>query len=897
MADNPTASRGDDSGCGGTRGNSGGGSSEGGGNSKDENSGSSAALFFDHKRGIGDDVDYSTNVLADPIAGDASPLPVIATASSSSSFTQQAVAQHDTISSQVTDPSTVNMESQSEMAAKAQYLFEAGKYSACIEIMKGLQRKRGSYSESPHSSEPLDGNHTIRISDEHKISMNFAIARHCAAIKVDIEDLDNILLKDLLKIWNNVSTTDSSSKLHDNSSKDSEHTKLFESSSSDTELADVEADIVVGGILAYNIALLRFRRGHHFEALSILEPFFKLADALDEALAQKICFLLLDIYLALKMREPAGIILEYLDKLIVVPAPLGVAAAVTTTSYVDGEKQRQKGHDSGGRKDVQVSQALNVGMISQEKERLLFLIHQYKARMYIQARSLKSCKREIKSIFTSNIQSSQALFLKSNFEYLRRNYRKSIKLLNGCRTEVPTMLSDDEKQPVQKPPDASDTAIAYFNNLGCVHFHMKKYGLANLFLGKALSENENRVVKGEIKAAYSKRQDLMFNKGIILLHSSQPMLAHKCLAVALETQYDNPFLWLHLGECCISEHSQRKNMLEQPASSPLGRATGCSVCRKLVISDSAARSTTSAVIQTMTTLSLDLAQSYFKNILVLLDSSRSRTTVKNNHVDFPVSGKAIKGRLGETHLRDGDEAYLRGSAYIAHAYIALENGDWTQALEWSNKLLKKNANFVDHFRYFGYLYAADALLRMHRITDALEHLSPENISKLNLNAVSTEGETVSGFHQRWDSDSGTLDRGVADVTAVDTSAKALFYMNLASAFSVKREFDKAERCLSEAVAMSPSTAGSMRVCYETKIIVLVIGIDELDFIGLSNLIRDMMMYLYINVQHATMKIIGVSEMKGKPIVRIAGVDRVPCDDDDHHSSPPSGAVQEGVVSI
>ena len=55
--------------------------------------------------------------------------------------------------------------------------------------------------------------------------------------------------------------------------------------------------------------------------------------------------------------------------------------------------------------------------------------------------AMKSSKREIKSALAPSsapggggaAPGSPGLFLKANLEYVRENYRKSIKLLHGCR--------------------------------------------------------------------------------------------------------------------------------------------------------------------------------------------------------------------------------------------------------------------------------------------------------------------------------------------------------------------------------------------------------------------------------------------------------------------------------
>ena len=76
-------------------------------------------------------------------------------------------------------------------------------------------------------------------------------------------------------------------------------------------------------------------------------------------------------------------------------------------------------------------------------------------------------------------QSSTALFLKSNFEFLRQNYRKAIKLLNSAPQ------TSDFRQTGESIP------VFYFNNLACIHFYMNKFHLGAYYARKALQENQN----------------------------------------------------------------------------------------------------------------------------------------------------------------------------------------------------------------------------------------------------------------------------------------------------------------------------------------------------------------------------------------------------------------------
>lgn len=80
-------------------------------------------------------------------------------------------------------------------------------------------------------------------------------------------------------------------------------------------------------------------------------------------------------------------------------------------------------------------------------------------------------------------QSPNGFFLKSNFEYLRQNYRKSIKLLNSTPKTGDDVLKTGES-----------LSTMYFNNLGCIHYQMHKYNLAAFYSRLALEENDKALL-------------------------------------------------------------------------------------------------------------------------------------------------------------------------------------------------------------------------------------------------------------------------------------------------------------------------------------------------------------------------------------------------------------------
>ena len=92
------------------------------------------------------------------------------------------------------------------------------------------------------------------------------------------------------------------------------------------------------------------------------------------------------------------------------------------------------------------------------------------------------------------------IYLKSNFEYLRGNYRKAMKMLGSAPSS-------------QVFTDAGECLpVMYNNNLGCVHFHLRKHHLGAFYFRKALQENENALRDIKRGAEHSKKLYHHFEK-------------------------------------------------------------------------------------------------------------------------------------------------------------------------------------------------------------------------------------------------------------------------------------------------------------------------------------------------------------------------------------------------
>lgn len=149
-------------------------------------------------------------------------------------------------------------------------------------------------------------------------------------------------------------------------------------------------------------------------------------------------------------------------------------------------------------------------------------------------------------------QSPSTLYLKAQLEYVRQNYRKSIRVLNSS-PRSPVILETGECLP-----------SLYFNNLGCIHAGMKKHNLAAFYLERALEENNHAVVlMGPVDKlspltgrplrclSLNRRYELLHNLGTQLLHAGKPLEAFDCILEAVQVFHTNPRLWLKLAECCV----------------------------------------------------------------------------------------------------------------------------------------------------------------------------------------------------------------------------------------------------------------------------------------------------------------------------------------------------------
>uniref|UniRef100_A0A668AX61 CCR4-NOT transcription complex subunit 10 n=1 Tax=Myripristis murdjan TaxID=586833 RepID=A0A668AX61_9TELE len=455
-------------------------------------------------------------------------------------------------------------------------------------------------------------------------------------------------------------------------------------------------------------------------------------------------------------------------------------------------------------------------------------MHQYKVRAYIQMKSSKACKREIKSVMNTAGNSAPSLFLKSNFEYLRGNYRKAVKLLNSSNiAEHPGALKTGEC-----------VRCMFWNNLGCIHFAMGKHNLGIFYFKKALQENDHTCAQlgdgsnGQSKKfagipmcalLANKRYELLYNCGIQLLHIGRPLAAFECLMEAVQVYHSNPRLWLRLAECCIAANKGGSEQESKGLPCKKGivqSVVGQGYHRKIVLASQSTQNTIYSEGQSaaIPVASMEFAAICLRNALLLLpehqqqetkaengskSSSQSGSTESGSENSDACSGKGQEAdkflsAAPSSPLRKQEVENLRCSILACSAYVALALGDNLMALNHAEKLLHQT-KVSGSLKFLGHLYAAEALISLDRISDAIAHLNPENVTDVSLGVLTSEQDQGSDKGDEPVESSGKQ-TPLCYPSSV-TSARAMMLFNLGSAYCLRSEYEKARKCLHQAASM------------------------------------------------------------------------------------------------
>uniref|UniRef100_A0A8D2M530 CCR4-NOT transcription complex subunit 10 n=1 Tax=Zonotrichia albicollis TaxID=44394 RepID=A0A8D2M530_ZONAL len=587
--------------------------------------------------------------------------------------------------------------------------------------------------------------------DDYKITLNTAVAEFCKSNQTTTDNLRQTL----------------------NQLKNQVHSVVEEMDGLD----DVE-----NSMLYYNQAVILYHLRQYTEAISVGEKLYQFIEPFEEKFAQAVCFLLVDLYLLTYQAEKALHLLAVLEKMI-----------------SQGNNNSKNGKNESGNNTNKDS--------SNQKAESGALIEVAKSKIH---------------------QSAPSLFLKSNFEYLRGNYRKAVKLLNSANiAEHPGFMKTGEC-----------LRCMFWNNLGCIHFAMGKHNLGIFYFKKALQENDNACAQLGTGSSdpgkkfsgrpmctllTNKRYELLYNCGIQLLHIGRPLAAFECLIEAVQVYHSNPRLWLRIAECCIAANKGTSEQETKGLPSKKGivqSIVGQGYHRKIVLASQSIQNVVynDGQSSAIPVASMEFAAICLRNALLLLPEDQQEPKQENGsktnnqlggNTENTESSEACSNKSHEgdkfiaappsSPLKKQELENLRCSILACSAYVALALGDNLMALNHADKLLQQ-PKLSGSLKFLGHLYAAEALISLDRISDAITHLNPENVTDVSLGISSNEQDQGSDKGENEAMESSGKQTPQCYPSSV-TSARTMMLFNLGSAYCLRSEYDKARKCLHQAASL------------------------------------------------------------------------------------------------
>lgn len=452
------------------------------------------------------------------------------------------------------------------LALKAQKLYNSADYIGAIDCLQEI---------------------SIQLGDKNdvRVHQNLIVARHAPNGFTESTEM-------LLSLRNIAMGTTESTKIGENvSSQDMDEDNV------DNLLSIIGPET---STILFNIASLYFHKHRYDCCRQILEALFSHIEPIGEGLSLKVCFLLLEVLL--RLWQCSGSIHTESQRLSFENQTVGILKHVERYCHFSDEallSEPLAAADSNTNADTSpIASSIN-GKSKQNLLRhlVIFRVYIYQCRVLVALNQLKQAKKENKnalelyqreikplvepestSPMSAAIQSflslplamgaggpchdieyeyQSALYLKANIEYLKANYRKSLKLLTSChRKELSSPQSCENHIDPEGP--------VYFNNVACIYLKMERYNASLLFFQKAMQ----RLVEESSKASVSKdgllthtySSDILYNSGLSLLLTGKPLEAFHCFDASSTLLRDRPHLWLRMAECCVQYYLKTQDM-------------------------------------------------------------------------------------------------------------------------------------------------------------------------------------------------------------------------------------------------------------------------------------------------------------------------------------------------
>jgi CCR4-NOT transcription complex subunit 10 len=566
--------------------------------------------------------------------------------------------------------------------------------------------------------------------------------------------------------------------------------------------------------MLFNEAALCCSLGKFRSALSRLDALFQNIMLLDDWLAVRTCYLLLDVYIHVHRGLDSGS--EALQHLKSCGAKVLEALEQRTTPNEDEGSTLAAG--KGTNEETEPSSLKSI-------PDLKFHLKLYRAKLQLIASNSTNAKKEIKAaldIYNKDIKNDKtgtsavaklgttpALFLKANLEYVRENFKKSVKLLNAA---------------------LSNNALAessYMNNMGCINFQSQRYSISSLYFARALTLIDD---SNNGNGTMINRSEVLYNIGLQMLMCGKDVkTAFECFHRASVDLHMRPRVWIRMAECCVAEHerlldSEKEKRMENgkcPPSLSVATQHTATFQNDMVTAiihghrvmlptsfDDAGVPTRLIDAGDTATMSMSFAIMCLRNVLYLTERSgthqeeggKNAKANKNSGNSGTSESKSKGAATGAATMNESTA--VRHAALASLSYCSLCQSHPIIALDYARRLLSQVPKCSSVHQYLGNTYAAEALCTLNRCTEALAHM----------NAAVVLSESISSNSSASISESKHSTRGVVSLASSPTSAhaRAALCVNLASIRIQQNELEMAEKSLRQALTLSPTSPDALR---------------------------------------------------------------------------------------
>ncbi|KYN31247.1 CCR4-NOT transcription complex subunit 10 [Trachymyrmex septentrionalis] len=544
-------------------------------------------------------------------------------------------------------------------------------------------------------------------------------------------------------------------------------------------------------VMRYNQAVLLYHTKQYNAALQIMTRLFAFIEPMEETLAHKVCLLLIELYIVTEQPDAALSILNYVESQFISTDNSKISSSIDKDGVIKSIKEQRE-----QKKDVDI-------VIDAFKIKLL----KYKARIYLLTHQLKLCKKEWKTLVSLGIVNTSTIFLKAHLEYLRGNYEKAIQFLNSNMKETDFKLCGES------------SAVLFYNNMACLHLAMGKPTLACTCLQKALRANKFALESMQVKDADplssqplytlggNKHYELMYSLGVTLLYAGKASKAFDCFTEVAQKIHNNPKLLLRMAECCIYSYKYSNKVdfnIPKRRKDLVQKIIGSGIHKKIILATSLSKDIkyhSEGLSYAIPQPTLEFGYLCLKNALLLLPNNNepsvpgSLATTMANSVSLSLTSGHNLG-IQHTTLMSRATAIesfnLKISILAASAYVSLCLGDYILSLEHAKTLLSFN-KLPGAYKMLGNLYAAESLIFMDKINEALEYLKLENLQDLNTSISTPEIQ---------EKDKEKMEEVMIKPikawypTTVSTGTAIIRY-NLAVAYAIRGELDKSGETLKQ----------------------------------------------------------------------------------------------------